>query len=43
MQLDRNDKVSILSTAFEMADAGRPIALNYFRNNNQIVENKLAN
>jgi len=43
LQLDRNDKVSILSTAFEMADAGRPIALNYFRNNNQIVENKLAN
>ena len=42
MTLSEQDKVDIIATANEMADAGRPIALKYFRTDTQSVENKLA-
>jgi histidinol phosphatase-like enzyme (inositol monophosphatase family) len=42
MTLSESEKTDIIATANEMADAGRPIALKYFRTDAQSVENKLA-
>ena len=41
MTLSDQQKTDIIATANEMADAGRPIALKYFRTNAQSIENKL--
>jgi histidinol phosphatase-like enzyme (inositol monophosphatase family) len=42
VELTDKDKAEIISTANAMADAGRPIALSYFRGTKQSVENKLV-
>lgn len=41
MKLTEIEKADIIATATAMADAGRPIALSYFRGAGQAVENKL--
>jgi len=42
MAISIQEQADIIATVNEMADAGRPIALKYFRTNAQSVENKLA-
>jgi histidinol phosphatase-like enzyme (inositol monophosphatase family) len=41
MSISETEQANILATAHEMADAGRPIALHYFRTDKQSIENKL--